>query len=125
MPRRPYGFWDDIEPQVLPQPGFVKPVHNIVVSCNHEGSALSRSNFILSQRFGTKWRPVLTHFAKSFTKGIMQEVAIIWADELKKSTRRRFREDGLHLPGDYHASFLGTNLLVRQRGKGRREGVKG
>lgn len=107
------GFFSD-EPRIPIQPGYVPPVRNIAVSCNHEWSALSRSSWLMAERFGKKYRPTLLHFSKPFLKGVMQESALIWKDEWKMSTKRRFREDGVHLPGDYHTSFLAQLLLVER-----------
>jgi hypothetical protein len=112
------GFFSE-EPQIPLQPGYVPPVRNIAVSCNHEWSALSRSSWLMSERFGSKYRPALLHFSKPLLKSVMQESSIIWKDEWKMSTKRRFREDGVHLPGDYHTAFLAQNLVVSGLVRGR------
>lgn len=86
------------------------------VSCNHEFSSLGRSNYLISKRFGFRPRATLLHIPKPLLQPILQESALIWASEFKGSTKRRFREDGRILPGDFNPVWLGETLLV-ERGR--------
>lgn len=109
------------------------------LSCNHEGEALMRSNWMIGRsracllsrcsllttfpftrrstgaRFGLRPRPATMHVPKPLLLPILSEVSTIWGQNyFSKSTRRRFREDAKRRPGDFHAIWLGTHYLLER-----------
>jgi hypothetical protein len=88
-------------------------------ACPHERSALLRSNWLLSQRFGVRSRVPISHIPKVQSSALLAESAEIWADDFRISSARRFREVGEgetaeSKVGDLHAVWLGALLLVER-----------
>lgn len=98
--------------------GQVSPeIESPPAACPHERSALLRSNWLLSQRFGSRGRVPVSHIPKVQSSAILAESAEIWAEDFRTSATRRFRETGETAEsqvGDLHAIWLGALLLVER-----------
>ncbi|KAG9096263.1 hypothetical protein FRC06_008862 [Ceratobasidium sp. 370] len=56
-----------------------------------EWESLQYSNWLLSNRFGSRYRPYPTHLAKTLSISMLQEVANAWPDEITLAASRAFR----------------------------------
>lgn len=65
-------------------------------------------NLRLGDRFGARYRPYLVHQAKVLSRSvILDEVSVIWKDDIEKTARRTFR--GLSGgEGDNYIAFMYT-----------------
>lgn len=95
-------------------------------ACPHERSALLRSNWLMSRRFGARKRVPLAHIPKVQSTALLLESAEIWKADFSVSSGRRFREveEGETADsrvGDLHAVWLGALLLVERSREAMRE----
>ncbi|KAH9849530.1 hypothetical protein C2E23DRAFT_737200 [Lenzites betulinus] len=78
-----------------------------------EWRSMGESNWLLSNRFGRRQRPYVVHEAKAVSFAILQEIALVWPDEIAKSATHAFREtEGGD--GDFYQLFIFAHYLVER-----------
>ncbi|KDN41724.1 hypothetical protein RSAG8_07255, partial [Rhizoctonia solani AG-8 WAC10335] len=82
-----------------------------------EWESLQYSNHLLSNRFGSRFRPYPAHLAKTLSIPMLKEVARAWPDDLGRVVRRPFR--GMkHMaenePADMYMVFMEHHWIVER-----------
>ncbi|KAG8688788.1 hypothetical protein FRC09_012730 [Ceratobasidium sp. 395] len=105
--------------------GIVMRMQNyITISPNpdvpqHDGlewESLQYSNWLLSNRFGSRHRPYPTHLAKTLSIPMLQEVATAWPDDIALTASRVFRgmKHTVGGPADAYMVFLEHHWIVER-----------
>ncbi|KAI0823219.1 hypothetical protein BC628DRAFT_1325337 [Trametes gibbosa] len=78
-----------------------------------EWRSMGESNWLLSNRFGRRHRPYVVHEAKAVSFALLQEIALVWPDEIAKSATHAFREtEGGD--GDFYQMFIFAHFTVER-----------
>lgn len=65
---------------------------------------------MLDRRFGKRPRPYLVHQGKAISAALLDEVASVWAEEMKKTASARFRGNGIEV----NTLFLATHYVIER-----------
>ncbi|GAA5947082.1 hypothetical protein JCM3765_002145 [Sporobolomyces pararoseus] len=87
--------------------GSTSPTQQVL---NPEGewSSLERANWLLDCRFGVRQRNYLAHIPKAMSMPILQEVGMIWKEELEQTASSRFRGRNV----EFQLAFLATHFTI-------------
>ncbi|KZS99795.1 uncharacterized protein LAESUDRAFT_732875, partial [Laetiporus sulphureus 93-53] len=101
-----YGVVLHMQPDLLVNPDRLRG--------NNQGEwrSLGESNFLLSKRFGRRYRPYVAHEAKVASRALLHEMAT-WPQSFAASAAHPFREtaDG---DGDVNAFFMHAHFIVER-----------
>lgn len=78
-----------------------------------EWRSLGESNFLLSQRFGARYRPYVAHEAKTASRALLHEMEMMWPGSFARTATHRFRET-MAGDGDVNSMFMHSHFVVER-----------
>ncbi|KAH9933266.1 hypothetical protein B0H21DRAFT_835315 [Amylocystis lapponica] len=102
-----YGLVLHMQPNLLVSP--LKPPRGI----KGEWRSMGESNYLLSQRFGSRHRPYIVHEAKTVSRALLGELEAHWPDAFAASATHPFRETRIGT-GDVNTLFLHAHFVVER-----------
>ncbi|KAF9105147.1 hypothetical protein BGX27_009786 [Mortierella sp. AM989] len=105
-----YGFVFHMEGSLLVPP-TVRPTENNPLNVG-EWSSLQYSNFLLSQRFGQRYRAYLAHVPHVLSIPMLKEIQGQWPNEFNQTSYHRFRGEGDAL--DIQVSFFMAHYVLEK-----------
>ncbi|KZT09090.1 uncharacterized protein LAESUDRAFT_722792 [Laetiporus sulphureus 93-53] len=102
-----YGIVIHMQPDLL-----VKPAR-VTDRTIGEWRSLSETNYLLSQRFGARYRPYVAHEPKTASRALLQEMAVVWPESFAKTATHTFRETERG-DGDVYALFMHAHFVVER-----------
>ncbi|KAF9212166.1 hypothetical protein BGZ59_007148 [Podila verticillata] len=103
-----YGFVFHMEASLLVPP-TIRPVESNPLNVG-EWSSLQYSNFLLSNRFGPRWRAYLAHVTHVLSVPILNEIYQQWPLDVNATRSHRFRGEGE--AKDIHVSFFMAHYVM-------------
>ncbi|CAG8468709.1 9889_t:CDS:2, partial [Acaulospora colombiana] len=108
----PIDFWTPLYGQVF------HLEHHLTIPPNHYGSAedvgewysLYYTNRLLSKRFGSRFRPYVSHSVHSLSTSILRSMVAEFPEEFKFTSSHRFRNSAL----DLHTTFFFTHYVMEK-----------
>ncbi|KAI0345638.1 hypothetical protein BDW22DRAFT_1481867 [Trametopsis cervina] len=95
-------------------PGFlIPPEKPSPDEDRNEWRSMGESNFLLSERFGSRARPYVLHEAKSVSLSIVKELSVMWAEPFAAAVQHPFRET-VSGSGDVSMLFLMSHFMVER-----------
>ncbi|KAI0700068.1 hypothetical protein BC835DRAFT_478460 [Cytidiella melzeri] len=104
----PYGMVLRVQSDLMVLPKPYKPG-----SLSGEWRGLGVSNLLLSNRFGSRPRPYVSHEAKSSSISLLHEISQIWPEELATAATHPFRETKSGA-ADLNTMFLQVHFVVER-----------
>ncbi|KZT09088.1 uncharacterized protein LAESUDRAFT_537492 [Laetiporus sulphureus 93-53] len=102
-----YGLVIHMQPDLL-----VKPAR-VTDRTIGEWRSLSETNYLLSQRFGARYRPYVSHEPKTASRALLHEMAVMWPESFAKTATHTFRETERG-DGDVYALFMHAHFVVER-----------
>ncbi|KAF9421915.1 hypothetical protein BGZ94_008731 [Podila epigama] len=103
-----YGFVFHLESSLLVPP-TIRPVESNPVNVG-EWNSLQYSNYLLSKRFGPRYRAYLAHIAHVLSVPIIEEIREQWPYDFNSTRSHRFRGEGE--ARDIHISFFMAHYVM-------------
>lgn len=103
-----YGFVFHMEASLLIPP-TIRPVEANPLNVG-EWSSLQYSNFLLSNRFGPRWRAYLAHVTHVLSVPMLDEIYRQWPQDFNTTSSHRFRGEGE--ARDIHVSFFMAHYVI-------------
>ncbi|KAG0347710.1 Xanthine phosphoribosyltransferase 1 [Podila minutissima] len=103
-----YGFVFHMEASLLIPP-TIRPVEANPLNVG-EWSSLQYSNFLLSGRFGPRWRAYLAHVTHVLSVPMLNEIYRQWPLDFNSTSSHRFRGEGE--AKDIHVSFFMAHYVM-------------
>ncbi|KAI0671047.1 hypothetical protein C8Q78DRAFT_973893 [Trametes maxima] len=103
----PYGIVMRLDDTLRVSPN--KPTTKVM----GEWRSMEQSNWLLSNRFGSRQRPYVVHEAKAVSFAMLQELALIWPEEIAKTATHPFRET-VRGEGDFYQMFVHAHFIVER-----------
>ncbi|KAF9917333.1 Xanthine phosphoribosyltransferase 1 [Lobosporangium transversale] len=105
-----YGFVFHMAGSLLVPP-TIRPIEKDPLNIG-EWSSLQYSNYLLSQRFGQRYRAYLAHIPHVLSVSILNEIHAEWPEELDRTSSHRFRGEGE--ARDVQSSFLMAHYVMEK-----------
>ncbi|KAI8994106.1 hypothetical protein BD414DRAFT_273374 [Trametes punicea] len=103
----PYGIVLRLQSNLEVPPD--RPDHRV----QGEWRSMGESNWLLSNRFGRRRRPYVVHEAKAVSSAIVQELGLVWPEEIATTATHRFREtEGGR--GDFYLMFMHAHYIIER-----------
>ncbi|KAI0323660.1 hypothetical protein GY45DRAFT_553660 [Cubamyces sp. BRFM 1775] len=103
----PYGIVFRLQSGLQVAPGRPGP------EVQGEWRSMGESNALLSDRFGARRRPYVVHEAKAVSFAILQELALVWPEELAETGSHAFRETEAG-KGDFYQMFIHAHYIIER-----------
>ncbi|KAG0365832.1 hypothetical protein BC939DRAFT_456943 [Gamsiella multidivaricata] len=105
-----YGFVFHMEGSLLVPP-TIRPSESNPLNVG-EWNSLQYSNFLLSQRFGPRYRAYLAHVPHVLSVPILKEIQAQWPDDFDRTSSHRFRGEGE--AKDIQVSFFMAHYVLEK-----------
>ncbi|KAF9965749.1 Xanthine phosphoribosyltransferase 1 [Mortierella alpina] len=105
-----YGFVFHMEGG-LRVPPVIRPTEKNPVNIG-EWSSLQYTNFLLSQRFGPRYRAYLAHIPHVLSVPILNEIEDLWPQDVESTASHRFKGEGD--AKDIHVTFFMAHFVMER-----------
>ncbi|KAI0927539.1 hypothetical protein AcV5_008051 [Taiwanofungus camphoratus] len=113
-PLTPASFYTSAYGLVLNlQSNLMVPPYRQIGKNQGEWRSLRETNFLLSNRFGSRHRPYVAHEAKTASLALLHEMSVIWPDAFARTATHLFRETQ-NGDGDVNTMFMLTHFIVER-----------